>query len=127
MKSSFATLRAAYPRKSVRRAELYAEIGIEELIDVDAYKNTCGIRMSYAFTRAGMPLQRGGLRINKGPYKGARIEASMGKLAVLFATAANLIASLTRSHAEGRLEEKLKFYTPPRLLIINEIGYLPNR
>ena len=26
---------------------------------------------------------------------------------------------------EGRLEEKLKFYTTPRLLIIDEIGYLP--
>jgi DNA replication protein DnaC len=44
---------------------------------------------------------------------------------VLFTTAANLIAHLTKAHAEGRLEEKLKFYTTPRLLIIDEIGYLP--
>lgn len=44
---------------------------------------------------------------------------------VLFTTAANLIAALTKAHAEGRLEEKLKVYTTPRLLIIDEIGYLP--
>jgi DNA replication protein DnaC len=44
---------------------------------------------------------------------------------VLFSTAANLIATLTKAHAEGRLDEKLKFYTTPRLLIIDEIGYLP--
>jgi DNA replication protein DnaC len=44
---------------------------------------------------------------------------------VLFCTAAGLIANLTKSLAEGRLEEKMKFYTVPRLLIIDEIGYLP--
>jgi DNA replication protein DnaC len=44
---------------------------------------------------------------------------------VLFSTAAQLIAQLTKAHAEGRLDEKLKFYTTPRLLIIDEIGYLP--
>lgn len=44
---------------------------------------------------------------------------------VFFSTAANLIAVLTKAHGEGRLEEKLKLYTTPRLLIIDEIGYLP--
>ena len=44
---------------------------------------------------------------------------------VLFTTAANLIAVLTKAHAEGRLDEKLKVYATPRLLIIDEIGYLP--
>ena len=44
---------------------------------------------------------------------------------VLFTTAAHLIATLTKAHAEGRLDEKLKVYTTPRLLIIDEIGYLP--
>ena len=29
------------------------------------------------------------------------------------------------AHAEGRLDEKLKVYTTPRLLLIDEIGYLP--
>jgi DNA replication protein DnaC len=44
---------------------------------------------------------------------------------VLFTTAAGLIASLTRALTEGRFEERLKHYTVPRLLIIDEIGYLP--
>ena len=44
---------------------------------------------------------------------------------VLFTTAAVLIAALTRALAEGRLDDKLKVYTMPRLLIVDEIGYLP--
>ena len=44
---------------------------------------------------------------------------------VLFTTATVMIATLTRALAQGRLEEKLKLYTVPRLLIIDEIGYLP--
>lgn len=44
---------------------------------------------------------------------------------VLFTTAANMIATLSRALAEGRLEDKLKTYTVPRLLIVDEIGYLP--
>jgi hypothetical protein len=44
---------------------------------------------------------------------------------VLFTTAASLIEKLTKARAEGRLEDKLKLYTAPRLLIIDEIGYLP--
>jgi len=44
---------------------------------------------------------------------------------VLFTTAAVLIAALTRALSEGRLDDKLKVYTMPRLLIVNEIGYLP--
>ena len=44
---------------------------------------------------------------------------------VLFTTAAHLIAALTKAHAEGKLDDKLKLYTGPRLLIIDEIGYLP--
>jgi DNA replication protein DnaC len=44
---------------------------------------------------------------------------------VLFTTAAGMITTLTKALAEGRLEEKLKLYTVPRLLLIDEIGYLP--
>ena len=44
---------------------------------------------------------------------------------VLFTTAATMITALTKALGEGRLEEKLKVYTVPRLLIIDEIGYLP--
>ena len=44
---------------------------------------------------------------------------------VLFTTAAALITSLTRALTEGRLDDRLKVYTVSRLLIIDEIGYLP--
>lgn len=44
---------------------------------------------------------------------------------VLFTTAAAMIATLTKALAENRLEEKFKLYTIPRLLILDEIGYLP--
>jgi DNA replication protein DnaC len=44
---------------------------------------------------------------------------------VLFTTAAGLIATLTKAAAEGRVDERLKLYSVPRLLIIDEIGYLP--
>lgn len=44
---------------------------------------------------------------------------------MLFTTAAHLIATLTKAHGEGRLDEKLKAFTTPRLLIIDEVGYLP--
>jgi DNA replication protein DnaC len=44
---------------------------------------------------------------------------------VLFTTAAAMLATLTRALMENRLEDKLKLYTIPRLLISDEIGYLP--
>ncbi len=44
---------------------------------------------------------------------------------VLFTTAAGMIATLTKALSEGKLEDKLKLYTVPRLLIVDEIGYLP--
>lgn len=56
---------------------------------------------------------------------GLGIRAIEAGYRVLFTTAAAMIAALTKAAAEGRLEDKLKFYTAPRLLIIDEIGYLP--
>jgi DNA replication protein DnaC len=44
---------------------------------------------------------------------------------VLFIGATALITSLARAHAEGRLEDRLAFYAKPKLLIIDELGYLP--
>ena len=41
---------------------------------------------------------------------------------VLFIAATALVAALAKGHAEGRLEERLAFYTKPRLLIIDEPG-----
>ena len=44
---------------------------------------------------------------------------------VLFVTAPALVAALAKAHIEGRLEERLAFYAKPKLLIIDELGYLP--
>ena len=62
-----------------------------------------------------------------GPAAGGALIALSRHAAPVYAVnaAAHLIAALTKALAEGRLEEKLKLYTTPRLLIIDEIGYLP--
>lgn len=44
---------------------------------------------------------------------------------VLFVTAQALVAGLLKGHSEGRLDERLGFYAKPKLLIIDELGYLP--
>ncbi|NLC53725.1 MAG: ATP-binding protein, partial [Firmicutes bacterium] len=43
----------------------------------------------------------------------------------LFVSAASVVTALTKAYAENRLEEKLKAFTIPKLLIIDEIGYVP--
>jgi DNA replication protein DnaC len=44
---------------------------------------------------------------------------------VLFVTATTLVAALTRAQSEGKLAEQLGFYAKPKLLVIDELGYLP--
>ena len=44
---------------------------------------------------------------------------------VYFTTLADLIGSLARSEREGRLQERIRFFCRPSLLIVDEIGYLP--
>jgi DNA replication protein DnaC len=44
---------------------------------------------------------------------------------VLFTTATALIGSLSKAENDGDLGEKLSFYAKPKLLIIDELGYLP--
>ena len=36
-----------------------------------------------------------------------------------------LVANLAKAHAEGRLEERLTHFAKPKLLIVDELGYLP--
>jgi len=43
----------------------------------------------------------------------------------MFTTAAGLITTLGKALYENRLEERLKLLTQPKLLIIDEIGYIP--
>jgi DNA replication protein DnaC len=44
---------------------------------------------------------------------------------VLFVTATALIAALAKAHAENRLADQLAFFAKPKLLVIDELGYLP--
>jgi DNA replication protein DnaC len=46
-------------------------------------------------------------------------------LRTMFTTAAGLITTLGKALSENRLEERLKLLTQPKLLIIDEIGYIP--
>ena len=53
------------------------------------------------------------------------LEACRLGLRVTFTTAAALITTLGKALYENRLEERLKILTQPKLLIIDEIGYIP--
>lgn len=44
---------------------------------------------------------------------------------VLFVSATALIATLAKAESEGRLAEQLLFYAKPKLLAVDELGYLP--
>ena len=52
-------------------------------------------------------------------------EAIQSGYSTLFVTAPSLVSHLAKAHAEGKLEEKLTHYAKPKLLIIDELGYLP--
>jgi DNA replication protein DnaC len=44
---------------------------------------------------------------------------------VLFTSATGLLATLARAESEGQLADKISFFAKPRLLVIDELGYLP--
>ena len=44
---------------------------------------------------------------------------------VLFVTATALLAALSRAQVEGKLAEQIAFYAKPKLLVVDELGYLP--
>jgi DNA replication protein DnaC len=52
-------------------------------------------------------------------------EAILAGYAVLFIQATTLVAALAKGYADGRLEDRLAQLTKPKLLIIDELGYLP--
>jgi DNA replication protein DnaC len=43
----------------------------------------------------------------------------------LFTSATALLAALAKAETEGQLAERLTYYTKPKLLVIDELGYLP--
>jgi DNA replication protein DnaC len=52
-------------------------------------------------------------------------EAVVRGYSVLYTTAMSLIVSLAKAHANGTLDERLMYFAKPKLLIIDELGYLP--
>ena len=53
------------------------------------------------------------------------VKACAAGYRTLFVSAASLLTTLTKAQNENRLDEKLKALTQPKLLIVDEIGYLP--
>jgi len=52
-------------------------------------------------------------------------QAILTGYSVLFVPAPTLVAQLAKAHNEGRLEDRLIHFGKPKLLIIDELGYLP--
>lgn len=52
-------------------------------------------------------------------------EAILRGYTTLFTTAMTLLTRLSLAHKRGRLEEELMSFSKPKLLIIDELGYLP--
>ena len=44
---------------------------------------------------------------------------------VLFTSATALLSALSRAETEGQLADRLTFYAKPKLLVVDELGYLP--
>jgi len=53
------------------------------------------------------------------------VEAVKAGRSVYFCTLAELLGQLARAEREGRLQERIRFFCRPALLIVDEIGYLP--
>lgn len=53
------------------------------------------------------------------------LEAIRAGFSALFVTAHDLVCDLSRALREGRLERRLRLYVAPKVLVIDEMGYLP--
>ncbi|WRK55849.1 ATP-binding protein [Coprobacillaceae bacterium CR2/5/TPMF4] len=53
------------------------------------------------------------------------IEAAKNRNSTYFINCNDLILQLKRAHLENRLETRLKFFAKYKLLIIDEVGFLP--
>lgn len=53
------------------------------------------------------------------------VEAIANGIGTYFIAAHDLVNDLRRAHAENRLERRLRVYTTPRVLCIDEMGYIP--
>ncbi len=56
---------------------------------------------------------------------GLAVSAIEGGFSAYFATAHDLVTDLGKAAREGRLEGRLRTYLKPRVLLVDEVGYLP--
>ena len=56
---------------------------------------------------------------------GIGLKVAARGMRVHFTTLLDMIASLMKAYADSKLEERMRFLTSPKLLIIDEVGYLP--
>lgn len=56
---------------------------------------------------------------------GLAVAAIEGGFSAYFATAHALVTDLGKAAREGRLEGRLRIYLKPRVLVVDEVGYLP--
>lgn len=82
-------------------------------------------RLQFVNTRSNV-IFLGGVGLGKTHLASALgYEACLKGHPVLFATAIDVINTLTAAQTRGMLKQELKKYTKPRLLILDELGYLP--
>lgn len=85
MRPPFMVLRSNFAsNKVVKKPELFAELGWDDLIHKPEYNNTCAVRISLALVKSGVPI-RGRFIIKNGVYKGRMIEPGQSRLAKMLA------------------------------------------
>ena len=53
------------------------------------------------------------------------VEAAKARVSTYFISCGDLLLQLKRAHLENRLEQRIKFFSKYKLLIIDEVGFLP--
>ncbi|QYG01512.1 MULTISPECIES: T6SS effector amidase Tae4 family protein [Massilia] len=79
MRPPLLTVMMHYPNR-VKREDLYADIGWNDLIDNKAYNDTCAIRMSYSLLMAGVSLPGARMKAKAGVLKGRYMEPGQARL-----------------------------------------------
>ena len=53
------------------------------------------------------------------------IDVAKSRISTYFISCGDLLLQLKRAHLENRLEQRIKFFSKYKLLIIDEVGFLP--
>lgn len=77
-------------KQTVKQAELFKEIGWDDLLGKTAFENTCAIRFSLAMIKSGITIPNARTAIKSGLHAGKRIEPGQGKLSLILASTSML-------------------------------------